>query len=717
MDIETEARYVVRSQVAFERLLQQEQLGPYRLVPVSTAQITDDYLDTRGHALLRQGWACRLRAQGGNWVVTLKGPKQISGAITARPELELPIPERTEDPAQWPHELRAAMHRLTGGVPLRHLVTIKQRRHRYDVRAGRRLVAELSLDRVRVAADGMRHRTYMLECELRPEGNLDDLAQIDTLLQADGDLAMEPRSKLQRALELVEQSGSPDEPLWHDQPPSTVEELAARFDLDSERAGRVAALAARLFEGLRPIHGLSDAHRATLWAAAYLHGIGTIAAQGRAATGRDILWRYPIAGQSDDEQAVVAAAAYLHRGRATPERIAAAFISPPSPELEDVALAIAALVRMAAALDAADCAAEIAAITLADGRIDIQLANVPPGSAQRARRRSDLWQVRFATPIAWHGAPATAAAAPAPAAVTPREIGITPPDSMSEAGLKIIAFFYQRMLEHEAGTRLGRDPEELHDMRVATRRLRSALALFGPYLPPALVESAGEALRRLGRLLGEVRDMDVALGHARAYLAGQAAAGPDLTALFVAWRERRGHARQRLLRYFHSRAYPRLRAACEGLIAAPPRHVGDRAYSVRQTMPRLLLVAEQRVRAYDVALAGAPVELLHALRIDGKRLRYAFEFFAEVLPPDLAAAIPTITALQDHLGELHDAAVAAEMVEQVLAATPGAEPAGLIAYRDHCAQEAQQRRETFPAVWAQVAHKRWHKRLASLLAE
>ncbi len=131
-------------------------------------------------------------------------------------------------------------------------------------------------------------------------------------------------------------------------------------------------------------------------------------------------------------------------------------------------------------------------------------------------------------------------------------------------------YFYHRMLEHEAGTRLGRDPEELHDMRVATRRLRSALRLFGPYLPRNEVEHAGEALRTFGRLLGEVRDMDVALAQARTFLTTRSAeAGPDLSPLFAAWRRRRTHARRRLLRYFHSRAYPRLREACRALSSIP----------------------------------------------------------------------------------------------------------------------------------------------------
>ena len=62
--------------------------------------------------------------------------------------------------------------------------------------------------------------------------------------------------------------------------------------------------------------------------------------------------------------------------------------------------------------------------------------------------------------------------------------------------------------EKEPGTRLGEDPEELHDMRVATRRLRAALALFADVLP-VRAQVFREELGWLGRVLGAVRDLDV----------------------------------------------------------------------------------------------------------------------------------------------------------------------------------------------------------------
>ena len=89
-------------------------------------------------------------------------------------------------------------------------------------------------------------------------------------------------------------------------------------------------------------------------------------------------------------------------------------------------------------------------------------------------------------------------------------MGVQSQDTMRTALGKVLRFYFERMLQHEPGTRLGKDPEELHDMRVASRRLRSALRLFGSYLTGPYATSCAEGLRRLARVLGDVRDMDVA---------------------------------------------------------------------------------------------------------------------------------------------------------------------------------------------------------------
>jgi CHAD domain-containing protein len=104
---------------------------------------------------------------------------------------------------------------------------------------------------------------------------------------------------------------------------------------------------------------------------------------------------------------------------------------------------------------------------------------------------------------------------------------------------------------------------------------------------------------------------------------------------------------------------------------------------MEQTARRLIYLDWHVVRAYEAVLDNAPIELLHTLRIDCKRLRYAFEFTAEVLPPEVRRIIPEVVAMQDHLGALHDAIVAAHRLDRMMAEAGDApEWAGGRAYRD-----------------------------------
>ena len=197
---EVEARYLIPDQLLFDRLLQLEDLGPWSFRNRDTVRVTDCYLDTPGKALLHQGWACRLRSQGDTWVVTLKGPKEMEGPVVTRPEYEITLRNRVEDVTRWPRsKVRSLVTELTGGLPLRRLVTIKQIRHRAILRDDLRPLAEISLDEVSTLAQDLHHQSLILECELR-EGKAHDLQRLDELLVEQYALVPESRSKLHRAL-------------------------------------------------------------------------------------------------------------------------------------------------------------------------------------------------------------------------------------------------------------------------------------------------------------------------------------------------------------------------------------------------------------------------------------------------------------------------------------------------------------------------------------
>ncbi len=315
--------------------------------------------------------------------------------------------------------------------------------------------------------------------------------------------------------------------------------------------------------------------------------------------------------------------------------------------------------------------------------------------------------------------PAKAAkqAPPAPAE-QPARAKVAPPrpeDSIWLGAAKVLERYRNDMLAHEAGTRLGEDPEELHDMRVATRRMRSAMRLVRPYLRSAHAGDAEDGLRELGAALGAVRDLDVALADLSAFRdqAGDKASG--LQVLVDDWTAQREAARHEMLTYLSKKRYRRLlkdlRRLLDDLYA--PREESGAHYVVSALVPRLVHVHWQSVEAHGQVAPDAPLEFLHQVRIECKRLRYALESYRNALPKRLTGAIPAVTALQDHLGELHDAAVAVERIDQTLAARGdlrGLE--GVLAYRAACQARAVELERTFGEAWQRFQHEATRGRAA-----
>jgi CHAD domain-containing protein len=98
-------------------------------------------------------------------------------------------------------------------------------------------------------------------------------------------------------------------------------------------------------------------------------------------------------------------------------------------------------------------------------------------------------------------------------------------DSYAEAAAKIVEVRAQELVEHAQGVLDTGDIERVHDMRVATRRLRAALEIFEPCFPEKAFSETLAAVKRLADALGERRDRDVAIVSLEAFNAQMAA--PD----------------------------------------------------------------------------------------------------------------------------------------------------------------------------------------------
>jgi CHAD domain-containing protein len=290
---------------------------------------------------------------------------------------------------------------------------------------------------------------------------------------------------------------------------------------------------------------------------------------------------------------------------------------------------------------------------------------------------------------------------------------------MAEAGRKILRFHFAHMLNHEKGTRLGEDIEELHDMRVATRRMRAAFDVFSPFFKKKAVRNHLKGLRATGRALGRVRDMDVFIEKAQKYVETlPKAQRPGLEPLLTAWGQEQAREREKLLAHDFT-APPDTGAWLDSKTDPQPD-------LVRHVVPVLIYTNLAAVRAYEAILPSATIEQLHALRIEFKKFRYTLEFFREVLGKQSREVIDDLKIIQDHLGNLNDANVACLMLREfidnwedrqvLLPLHDRQNPEPVLAYLAAKHAERHTLMITFPQVWAHFNRPELREKLALAVA-
>lgn len=244
---------------------------------------------------------------------------------------------------------------------------------------------------------------------------------------------------------------------------------------------------------------------------------------------------------------------------------------------------------------------------------------------------------------------------------------IPPGATTAEAFAAVVSHLAIALLAHAPAAHAGETEAGVHQMRVALRRLRSALSLFKTIAGEhAATVAAG--LKALAARLGPARDWDV-------FLAGR------LAEVAAAFREDdRLASLRRDAEAARAEAYAGLRAALDDpgfrLLAL------DLAALARARLPadepseefaaRALSRRLKRVLRHGEDISGLPAPELHRLRLDAKRLRYAGEMFGPLWGErKVRRFLRALAAVQEELGHLNDIAVAASLLSKLDRPEPG----------------------------------------------
>ncbi|BAL86006.1 hypothetical protein AMIS_7860 [Actinoplanes missouriensis 431] len=211
------------------------------------------------------------------------------------------------------------------------------------------------------------------------------------------------------------------------------------------------------------------------------------------------------------------------------------------------------------------------------------------------------------------------------------------------------------IIGHDPAARQG-DPDAVHKMRVATRRLRSTLKTYRRWFPETGV---GDELRWLAGMLGAVRDPQVLEGK---LLAGLDESGPEFEPVAgrirAALEHRVEKGRAELAEALDSDRYLTLLDAVDALVDNPGHDGGDPSRRTRKVLKK----ADDEL---DAAIAGGVDEELHEARKSYKRARYAVEVIQPEHGGPAKQLVKALTALQDGLGAHQDSTIAREVLREI----------------------------------------------------
>lgn len=326
----------------------------------------------------------------------------------------------------------------------------------------------------------------------------------------------------------------------------------------------------------------------------------------------------------------------------------------------------------------------------------------PPRRQRRRRSKADA-------------APDAAAAKPVKASAGHEASPPAPLLTLGALALGVLRREYAALRSHEVDVLLHSSADAVHDMRVALRRLRAALSLFRDAVPARLQPFRRE-FAWIAAALGAVRDRDVMIEHLQAFVPDLSPEASEGHTTIIGWlQEEREDARQQLLAVLSS---PRYLSVITGFASALDAASGKERKLAKGpaviAAPKLLRRRYRKVRkAGDALTPSSSAADYHKLRIEGKRLRYALDFFADVYGKAVRPLRQGLSGLQDVLGNHQDYEVARARLRELrrqrhagLAEQSEAVISELLA---RLKEQSVTVRRDFPESYRGVGGKRWDR--------
>ena len=479
----------------------------------------------------------------------------------------------------------------------------------------------------------------------------------------------------------------------------TFETLFEFYGVNKARAENIRTNAFILFDGLFPYHRLGQEEREIMGFAALLHDIGiSVSLEGKAKVGKEIILTHPLKGLKPHELRMLSLIMELLSPKINVNNLSSALekssIMLP-PEIKNKALILTSLIRIVYPLDKRDWKLLPGRIKQIEEAVEVKIFGQDAQKAvKRVEKESQLWRYLFSTKLLFaHGDETREVEV---IEKKPEEIGemtekkgeskkekvdlkfeVRPEHSMAMVAHEVFSQQFARMLAHEKGTRKGENIEELHDMRVAIRRMRAAAKIFEAYMDSKKLEPHLKELRSTLGALSDVRDLDVFREKAEEYLKKLPPENKnDLEPLFAVLAKERKKAIKNMLLYLDSEKYANFKKEFSDFLSASKywalptttRKNDALPHRIRDVLPSILYSSFADISAYSEWVEGpyVSVERLHRLRIAAKGLRYTLEFFEEVLEKEAETMITEFKILQDHLGDMHDDVVAIDLLGSYL---------------------------------------------------